>query len=111
MQALEDGYLPRQAEATNAGQQTLFDGVAPITARDRMEAAQNAPMRGGSAPADGGLFDLGARDQVDMFDQVPVGRGFDPDGNEIALTKTRAELAAELDAEDEFAETLGLCLL
>jgi len=46
----------------------------------------------------------------DPLDVVPVGRGFDDEGNEIAQTMTRAELAEELDAEDEFVEQLGLCL-
>ena len=97
-------------EETSAGQQSLIDGVAPVTTRDRLEAAQAAPMTGGQAPADVGLFDLGARSQGDMFDQVPVGRGFDDDGNEIALTRSRQELVEELDADDEFVEQLGVCL-
>jgi hypothetical protein len=57
----------RAAESTSAGDQTLIDGVAPITARDRLTAQQNAPMRGGARPMDDGLFDLGARQQMDMF--------------------------------------------
>lgn len=57
----------RAAELTEAGLQLLTPGVDPITARQRLEAAQDAPMRGGEAPADLGLFDVGARDQFDMF--------------------------------------------
>lgn len=55
------------SEVTDAGDQLVTPGVKPITDKDRLLAMQNKPMRGGSAEADGGLFDLGARDQTDMF--------------------------------------------
>lgn len=57
----------RASETTTAGDQLLIDGVAPVTARDRLQAAQDAPMRGGQAAPDMGLFDSGARAQPDMF--------------------------------------------
>ena len=57
----------RQIEATPAGDQTLIDGVAPVSQRQRLEAQQNAPMRGGMAAADDGLFDVSGRTQRDMF--------------------------------------------
>jgi hypothetical protein len=65
----EGGQAPTagQVENTPAGQQTVAPGIAPITDKDRLEAEQNRPKRGGDAPADDGLFDLGARDQDDMF--------------------------------------------
>jgi predicted ABC-type ATPase len=109
----ENAGRDQQAEETSAGTQSLIDGVAPITARDRMEAAQAAPITGRPAGSDtqiGGLFDPGDPARSDLFDQVPVGRGFDNDGNEIALTMTRSDLAAELDADDEFIEQIGVCL-
>ena len=56
-------------EATAIGPQSLFPGVSPITTRDRLEwraaapLAPKKPQRG----CDHGLFDLAARDQLDMF--------------------------------------------
>ena len=56
-------------EATAIGPQSLVPGVAPITTRDRLEwraaapLAPKKPQRG----CDHGLFDLAARDQLDMF--------------------------------------------
>jgi len=41
---------------------------------------------------------------------VPVARGFDEEGNEIAVVKSRADLAAELDADDEAVAVLDLCV-
>lgn len=106
--------LGRLSEGTAAGEQLLIDGIAAITEMDRMAAAQAKPMRGGSLSDDsqiGGLFDPGdAARGADLFDQVPVGKGFDADGNEVSITKSRAELAAELDADDEFVSALEVCL-
>ena len=56
-------------EATAIGPQALVPGVTPITMRDRLEwraaapLAPKKPQRG----CDHGLFDLAARDQLDMF--------------------------------------------
>jgi len=58
----------RSSEPTAAGDQLLIDGVAPVSQRDRMQAAQASPMRGGNAAPDMGMFDEGARRQQDMFD-------------------------------------------
>jgi hypothetical protein len=56
-------------EATPIGPQTLVPGVAPITPRDRLAIRANAPMepRKPQRPADHGLFDTNARNQVEMF--------------------------------------------
>lgn len=55
-------------EQTPEGEQTLIPGVAPVTDKARAEAQMKKPKRGGAAPLpDGGLFDEGARDQMDMF--------------------------------------------
>ncbi len=85
----------RATERTDVGEQTLIDGVAPITDRDRLQSAQDAPLRGGAAQADGGLFDMGARDQGDMFAaDARLGDAFDnpaPDSPAVA---------AQLDAAD-----------
>lgn len=95
----EVGPAGRQSEQTDAGQQDLIDGVAPVTERDRLQAAQDAPMRGGQAATDGGLFDMGARDQVDMFADpasASVGLGDMFDNPKMSDTG----VAAQIDAAD-----------
>jgi hypothetical protein len=61
--------LPLEIEATAIGPQTLVPGVSPITPRDRLAIRANAPMepRKPQRPADHGLFDTNARNQVEMF--------------------------------------------
>ena len=61
--------MPFETEATAIGNQTLVPGVAPITPRDRLAIRANAPIepRKAQRPADHGLFDLGARNQIEMF--------------------------------------------
>ncbi len=56
-------------EATPIGDQTLVPGVAPITPRDRLAMRANAPMepRKPQRPADHGLFDTNARNQIELF--------------------------------------------
>ena len=63
---------PRESlatEQTAIGEQTLVHGVAPITPRDRLAIRANAPMepRKAQRPADHGLFDTNARNQIEMF--------------------------------------------
>lgn len=57
------------SEQTAIGEQTLVHGVAPITPRDRLAMRANAPMepRKAQRPADHGLFDTNARNQIEMF--------------------------------------------
>jgi hypothetical protein len=57
------------SEQTPIGEQTLVYGVAPITPRDRLIMRANAPMepRRAQRPADHGLFDTNARNQIEMF--------------------------------------------
>ena len=61
--------LPLESEQTPIGEQTLVHGVAPITPRDRLAMRANAPMepRKPQRPADHGLFDTKARNQIEMF--------------------------------------------
>jgi hypothetical protein len=61
--------LPLEIEATPIGPQTLVPGVAPITPRDRLAICANAPMepRKPQRPADHGLFDTNARNQIELF--------------------------------------------
>ena len=60
---------PFEAEATQAGVQTLVSGVAPITAAERLAMRANAPMepKKPQRPIDHGLFDTNARNQIEMF--------------------------------------------
>jgi hypothetical protein len=56
-------------EPTDAGSQTLVPGVVPISIADRIAFRAAAPMEPKKAqrPCDHGLFDLAARDQLDLF--------------------------------------------
>jgi hypothetical protein len=57
------------SEQTAIGEQTLVYGVAPITPRDRLTMRANAPLepRKPQRPANHGLFDTNARNQIEMF--------------------------------------------
>ena len=57
------------SKQTAIGEQTLVHGVAPITPRDRLAMRANAPLepRKAQRPADHGLFDTNARNQIEMF--------------------------------------------
>jgi hypothetical protein len=58
-----------EAEQTEAGSQTLVPGVAPVTLGERLGVLANAPLlpRKGQRPANHGLFDTNARNQLEMF--------------------------------------------
>lgn len=102
----------RQAEQTAAGTQFLIDGVQPLTTRERVQSLADAPLISPTRRSDteiGGLFDANDPARYDLFDQVPVGAR-EVDGRLVAETVSRQELAAELDADDEFAQQVGLCL-
>ena len=60
-------------EATEIGLQTLIPDVTPITPADRLAVRADAPMRPTrlQKPCDFGLFDLAARDQLDLFTKLP----------------------------------------
>jgi hypothetical protein len=57
------------SEPTPIGEQRLVPGVAPITMRDRLESRMAAPLlpTRPQKPLDLGLFDLAARNQLDLF--------------------------------------------
>ncbi len=62
--------VPRlEVEATPIGAQTLVPGVSPITLADRLAWRAAAPLgpKKPQRPADHGLFDTAARDQLDML--------------------------------------------
>lgn len=58
-----------QFEPTEQGDQAVMPGVAPITARQRLELIAAAPMTTDKPqkPLDIGLFDEAARRQLSLF--------------------------------------------
>ena len=69
MSASADRGEPFLSEPTPQGEQTLVPGVAPISIRERLERLAEAPLmpRKLQKPLDIGLFDLAARNQLDLF--------------------------------------------
>jgi len=61
--------VPLQSEPTPEGEQTLIPGVRPVTQRERIEARMAAPLipHKPQKPLDIGLFDMAARNQLDLF--------------------------------------------
>ena len=61
--------MPFETEATAIGNQTLVPGVAPITTAQRLAFRADAPLlpKKPQRPADHGLFDTNARNQIEMF--------------------------------------------
>ena len=58
-----------QTEKTAQGQQALVPGIVPITERDRLQCLADAPLTAPKPqkPLNIGLFDEGARNQLDLF--------------------------------------------
>jgi len=67
------------AEPTEIGLQTLIPDVVPIMPADRLALRAAAPMRPRKLqrPCDFGLFDLAARNQLDLFAQPESQRSED----------------------------------
>lgn len=86
----------RASEQTGAGDQTLIDGVAPVTVRDRLQAQQDAPLSGGNAAADDGLFDVSSRTQSDMFSDPSS-----PEARELQQAVAN-DMRTEIDADGDF---------
>lgn len=61
--------VPLQTEKTAQGEQCLVPGVAPITQRQRLEWTMAQPLepRRPQKPYNAGLFDLHARNQLELF--------------------------------------------
>lgn len=125
------GSGAQRTESTSAGEQTLIDGVAPITARDRMEARQQAPMGNGRAEPDsqiGGLFDPDDKVRTDMFSEPasPQARpmqdavradiddqiakaDFDVDMGDGLGVRPASSVLKDLDLDDDFMAVLDAC--
>ena len=120
------------SERTPDGDQLLIEGVAPVTDRQRAEAAQSRRMQGGDAEADFGLFDVSGRSQRDLFsdpyspeadarnattiegirEEVEAGLDFSmtiSDGQGNSRVMSVRQVIAEMDADAEFAEIANLC--
>lgn len=94
------------SEKTGAGEQTLIPGVKPVSTKEKLEAEGGKPMRGGdAAPPAGGLFDLEARDQLDIWDVMPATRT--PDGK--TLYTTHADMTAEAERTEFFSDLIKSC--
>jgi hypothetical protein len=67
--SLQAQVIGLEAEVTPIGVQTLVSGVTPITPAQRLAFRADAPMqpKKPQRPADHGLFDMNARNQIEMF--------------------------------------------
>lgn len=72
-----DTRLDFAVEATAIGAQTLVPGVMPITAAQRLQWRADAPLEPTKKQreCDHGLFDLNARNQLDLFAAPDAGTG------------------------------------
>ena len=63
-----------EIELTPIGSQSLVPGVSPISALDRLRWRTEAPLgpRKPQRPCDHGLFDLSARNQLELFGTRPT---------------------------------------
>ncbi len=96
-----EGMAAGATEPTAAGAQTLFPGVEPVTDRARIAAEAARPLRGGAVEMpEGGLFDEGARRQIDLLDQIAT-----PDGRMIPV----ADYLKEPVPEEMFAKIISEC--
>jgi len=68
--------MTRKSELTDVGEQTLIDGILPVTLRDRLGALAALPMTPkrnptvSQKPCDHGLFDEVGRAQTDLCDLI-----------------------------------------
>ena len=68
------GELRFASEPTEAGEQVLVPGVRPTQLRDRLAFLAEGPLQPKKLqrPPDLGLFDLNARNQLDLFSKPPA---------------------------------------
>lgn len=68
--------MSRETDPTDAGAQTLIDGVRPVSLRDRLTVMAAQPMtpkrhpHAPQKPCDHGLFDEVGRAQLDLVDLI-----------------------------------------
>lgn len=96
----------RGSERTAAGEQLLVDGVKPVSTREKLEAQAAKPLRGGDkAPPEGGLFDLGTRDQLDIWDAMPAAK----DAEGTTLHTSHADMIADADRSEFLGDLISSC--
>jgi predicted ABC-type ATPase len=93
-------------EQTAQGEQRLVPGVEPVSQAQRLNVEAARPLTGGDAPADFGLFDTGARRQIDLMDLVPAGREVDG----VAQFQTRAAALAEIEQDKAMLRRFSECV-
>ena len=87
-----------------------MEGVEAITGAQRAQAAVDAPMQGGDAPMDIGLFDTAARAQSDLLDMmIPTVRE-DADLNEVAEMRSVEDLFREIEQDETMLNRLEGCV-
>ena len=70
--------ISRRYEPTEVGEQSLIDGVRPVTLGEKLTARTTHPMtpkrnpNAGQKPCDHGLFDEVGRAQIDLLDLIPT---------------------------------------
>ena len=100
-----------ETERTLQGEQTLIEGVTPITDATRAQAAVDAPLTGGARPMDEGLFDTGSRAQMDLLDMaIPVGQRIDDAGELVAETQSVRDILTEFDNDKSMLDRLKDCV-
>jgi len=59
----------RDSEQTDCGEQILIPGVKPVALRERLRLQMQAPLgpRAAQKPMTIGLFDMDARNQLELF--------------------------------------------
>lgn len=93
------------SEATPAGEQSLFDGIAPVTDKDRIAAEAAKPLRGGDAPA-GGPFDETVTKQPDLIDAIAVASR--DDGRDVRFV-SREQALEEAGKPESYADIVASC--
>jgi hypothetical protein len=98
--ALLDPAVAGSRLAEPATPEAAENAAAALTAVGGETAAKSAV-----APPEGGLFDDGARAQLDLMDALPAGT--DAEGK--PLLTTHAELTAQADRVDHLADVIASC--
>ena len=95
-----------ESEATAAGEQTLINGVKPVSTKEKLEAQAAKPMRGGDkAMPEGGLFDLDSQKQIDMWDAMPAATTADG----AVLHATYDTMVSDADRSQHFSDLISSC--
>lgn len=96
----------RGSETTAAGEQMLIDGVKPVSPKVKLDAQAAKSMRGGDKPLpEGGLFDLDARKQLDIWDAMPAAK--DADGT--MKHTTHEDMIADADRSAFLGDLISSC--